>query len=218
MEQYTAVLSVRRKEDTDATYLDFFEALKNNGIFEHFEVGQITAPVYYFRHEIVDHICNHGLASIFNFSIAMEDITTPTMSVDELEAVMEKIVSSLAGARRLIIVDPYLYANSKDPVMVSSRFSKMVGWLGEALEEITTFTNGQSQSKHHLQSTVTSIRPTMRFIDRVQADLHDRFWIDPDTKQGIVFGTSLNGLGLKLALIDRLSHNDIESILCHLQP
>lgn len=218
MEQHPVVISVCGKPGTNATYVEFIEALHKEGFFDRFEVAQITLPVHYFRNEIVDYILEHGFASLFKFSIVMEDITTPGMEVDELEGVIEKFVRSLAGARRLIIVDPYLYGNNKDQAAVSSRFARMIGWLGEALEEITTFTNGCSKSKQNLQAAVTSARPSIRFDDRVQNDLHDRFWIDPDAKRGIVFGTSLNGLGLKLALVDRLTGDDVETILSHLQP
>jgi len=217
VEQHPVVISVCGKPGTDATYIEFVEALHKEGFFERFEVAQIALPVHYFRHEIAEHIRDHGLASLFKFSIVMEDITTPGMEVDELEGVIEKFVRSLAGARRLIIVDPYLYGSSKDPASVSSRFGKMIGWLGDELEEIITYTNGQSQGKQQLQLAVTSARSSVSFDDRVQTDLHDRFWIDPDEKRGIVFGTSLNGLGLKLALVDRLSSDDVETILSHLQ-
>jgi len=216
MEQHPVVISVCGKSGTDATYVEFIERLHKDGFFDRFEVAQIPLPVHYFRNEIVEHFLEHGLASIFKFSIVMEDITTPGMGVDELEGVIEKFVRSLAGARRLIIVDPYLYGSSKDLAAVSNRFAKMIGWLGGELEEITTFTNGQSQGKHQLQLAVTSARAVVRFDDRVQTDLHDRFWIDPDERRGIVFGTSLNGLGLKLALVDRLCGDDVETILSHL--
>lgn len=218
MEQHPVVISVCGKPGTDATYIEFVEALHKAGVFERFEVAQIALPVHHFRHEIAEYIRDHGLASLFKFSIVMEDITTPGMEVDELEGLIEKFVRFLAGARRLIIVDPYLYASSKDLASVSSRFGKMIGWLGNELEEIITYTNGQSQVKHQLQLAVTSAQASVRFDDRVQNDLHDRFWIDPDAKRGIVFGTSLNGLGLKLALVDRLSDDDVEIVLGHLQP
>lgn len=217
MEQHPVVISVCGKPDTDATYIEFVEALHKEGFFERFEVAQIASPVHYFRHEIAEHIRDHGLASLFKFSIVMEDITTPGMEVDELEGVIEKFVRSLAGARRLIIVDPYLYGSSKYPASVSSRFGKMIGWLGDELEKIVTYTNGQTQGKHQLQLAVTSARASVSFDDHVQTDLHDRFWIDPDEKRGIVFGTSLNGLGLKLALVDRLCREDVDAVLNHLQ-
>ena len=167
MEQHPVVISVCGKPGTDATYIEFVEALHREGFFERFEVAQIPLPVHYFRNEIVEYIRDNGLASLFKFSIIMEDITTPGMEVDELEGVIEKFVRSLAGARRLIIVDPYLYGSSKDPASVSSRFAKMIGWLDDELEEIITYTNGQSQGKQQLQLAVTSARASVSFDDRV---------------------------------------------------
>ncbi|WP_142803804.1 hypothetical protein [Tepidiphilus sp. J10] len=114
MQKDSVVISVSGKPGTGATYRDFQEALRKMGLFEYFEVAQIALPVHYFRHEIADYIYEHGLTSLFITSFAMEDITTPRMNVDELEKVIEKFVRSLAGARRLIIVDPYLYGNSND--------------------------------------------------------------------------------------------------------
>jgi len=121
MEQYPVVISVCGKPGTDATYVEFVEALHKKGFFDRFEVTQIALPVHHFRNEIVEHIREHGLASLFKFSIVMEDITTPGMEVDELEGVIEKFVRSLAGARRMIVVDPYLYGSSKDPALVSGQ-------------------------------------------------------------------------------------------------
>ena len=98
MEQHPVVISVCGKPGTDATYIEFVEALHREGFFERFEVAQIPLPVHYFRNEIVEYIRDNGLASLFKFSIIMEDITTPGMEVDELEGVIEKFVRSLAGA------------------------------------------------------------------------------------------------------------------------
>lgn len=41
-------------------------------------------------------------------------------------------------------------------------------------------------------------------------DFHDCFWI---TKDGIVFGTSLNGIGRKLCYSDAITRNDAKDIL-----
>lgn len=144
-------------------------------------------------------------------------ILKPVMAGNEIDSKIEKYVRVLEGARCLIIIDPYLYASSKDLVSVSNRFAKMISWVGDGLEEIITYTNGKSQGKQQMQSAVISIRPTVRFVDYVQTDLHDRFWIDPQTKRGIVFGTSLNGLGLRLAIVKRLSEKDVESVLNYLR-
>lgn len=68
MEQHPVVISVCGKPGTDATYIEFVEALHKKGFFDRFEVAQITLPVHYFRNEIVDYIQEHGLASLFKFS------------------------------------------------------------------------------------------------------------------------------------------------------
>jgi len=65
MDQHPVVLAVRGKSGTDATYVEFIEAH------------------HYFRHESAEHILEHGLTSIFKFAFVMEDISTPTMEVDE---------------------------------------------------------------------------------------------------------------------------------------
>jgi hypothetical protein len=47
-------------------------------------------------------------------------------------------------------------------------------------------------------------------------DFHDRFWIVKDTFDGLVFGTSLNGIGRKLCYYDAISREDAKVVLDYL--
>ena len=43
-------------------------------------------------------------------------------------------------------------------------------------------------------------------------DFHDRFWI-ADRKKGFYTGTSINGIGKRISLINLLSEEDVEIII-----
>jgi len=99
---------------TGNTYQEFIEKMHEIGIFEKFEIYQLAAPIYEFREEFLNHISEHGLSSLYNFSIVMEDITSPSMSVDEIKDVFFKFIEKLGEAKNIIIIDPYFYASSNN--------------------------------------------------------------------------------------------------------
>lgn len=209
------VLSVTTKDDGKIDFEEFLEVVK--AVNNRFKFSLINAPEYHFRDEIVEYIVTNGLASFYEQSLILESVLAPSTPVNELDKVLKKFVETLQGASRLIIVDPYLYASRNDVSQVSTRFAKMIGWIGSNLTEIKTFTNGNNFSKGDLQSAVKGGNATIAFDDFTCGDLHDRFWIDPDANQGVVFGTSLNGLGKKLVLVDKLQEDDVTDILDYLK-
>ena len=196
---------------TGNTYQEFIEKMHEIGIFEKFKIYQLTAPVYEFREEFLNHISEHGLSSLYNFSISMEDITTPSMSVDEIKEVFFKFVEKLDGAKNIIIIDPYFYASSNNSAI--SIFREALSLISGKLEAIHFVTNGRNNDRKSLiHNVVRSIKNSISINDIVTDKFHDRFWINPEDRKGVVVGTSLNGIGRKIALIDALNENDVEEI------
>ncbi|OOE39103.1 hypothetical protein BZG06_15875, partial [Salinivibrio kushneri] len=53
--------------------------------------------------------------------------------------------------------------------------------------------------------------------DIITNDFHDRFWINPVNQKGLIVGTSINGIGKKISLVDKLQDQDVEVILNELK-
>lgn len=202
------IIEVILKND-NMNYTDFSKKLKEANISENFGISQITLPAYYFRQEFLDHITEHGLSSLFNFTFSMEDITSPSMLIDEIEVVISKFLASLKGAKRLLIIDPYFFAKSTK-IDVSALFSRLLMQISSDLEEICFITNGKKNDEKN--KILADLDKKIKVYNVTTDEFHDRYWIDPDNNKGILMGTSLNGLGNKISLIDHLKERDIIEI------
>jgi hypothetical protein len=119
-------------------------------------------------------------------------------------------IRKLKGAKNLLIIDPYFY--STDPGCVDL-FGRMIAEIADKLESVTFITNGRADNKKAaMHEVLKKVTPTIRIGDVITDRFHDRFWIDAENKNGIVMGTSLNGIGKKIALIDQLSSSDVGEI------
>lgn len=206
------IYTVKPKDDS-VSFEDFFERLHQSGLLNDFEFHQIPLPVYSFREEFLDHIAKNGLSSLFNFTFVMEDITSPSMTINDIEKVIAKFLTNLNGAKKLVVIDPYFYSKSKISD-ISILFKNLLAGISSDLQEIVFISNGRStDTKTDIHSAVSSIDSKISIKDFSTDEFHDRYWIDPDNNVGIVMGTSLNGLGKKIALIDKLSSEDVEEIV-----
>ncbi|MCH8686089.1 hypothetical protein [Pedomonas mirosovicensis] len=192
---------------------DFVVLLHQSELFEHFEFHQISHPMLYFRDEIAEYITQHGLASLYKYSTLTEDVTSPSLSVDDIEKLVAKFVTLLNGAKRILIIDPYFYASSSS-VNVADLFKNLLGHASSELEEVIFVTNGKKvDARADIHAAVKALVPDCEITEFVTDDFHDRYWIDPDSDKGFVMGTSLNGLGRKVALVDRLQGSDVVDIV-----
>ncbi len=202
------ILEVTPKSD-EVTYIEFIEKMHEIGIFEKFNIFQITSPVYSFRNEFLEHIIEHGFSSLFEFQIIMEDITSPSMSINDIEKVIIAFIGKLQGAKKLIIIDPYFFSKSSK-VDVAQLFLRLLNQVSGDLKEICFITNGR---KNEAKSDILSVIDRAIKVHLVTTDeFHDRYWIDPDANKGIVMGTSLNGIINKISLIDNIRTDDVVEI------
>ncbi|OUD14322.1 hypothetical protein [Thioflexithrix psekupsensis] len=205
----TAVIKVTPKSGEVDFINDFVEKMSKMGIREKFDICPILSPVHEFRHEFLDYIAEHGLSRLFKFDIVMEDITSRSMPIDEIEEVVTKFVKKLQGAKKLIIIDPYFFAKSTR-IDVGQLFSRLLSQVSSDLEEICFITNGR---KNEAKTDILAVIDRRVEVHYVTTDeFHDRYWIDPITNKGIIMGTSLNGLGNKICLIDCLREEDVAKI------
>lgn len=78
------------------------------------------------------------------------------------------------------------------------------------------YANSISRDAQLIESTVTNdlINKNIRItVDNAALDYHDRFWINKDKREGVVFGTSLNSMTTNLFYYDVLSKADVNEIL-----
>ena len=108
--------------------------------------------------------------------------------------------------KELIIVDPYLLKDWRDEYcdMVSSVINNA---KAESVIIMTENRNCTIQSCDKIRERV-NCRIEIRYTD----DFHDRFWIS-GRKKGFYTGTSFNGIGNKISLINLLSENDVAEIV-----
>lgn len=197
-------------KSANVSYDDFIVKLHAVGIFNDFNIAQISLPVYTFREEILEHIATNGLSSLFNFTIVQEDILSPSMHINQISTVVRKFTQNLSQCNKLVIIDPYFFAKSQNND-AATIFREILSDFSSNLKEIHFITNGLKEvAKNDVLSVIDS---SINLVFTTTGEFHDRFWIDPENNKGIIMGTSLNGLGKKIALIDLLKSNDVEEIL-----
>lgn len=172
----------------------------------------INTPILEFRNHFLDYISSYGFSAFCRQTKIQEDIVSPSISTNEIENIVIKFFSLLNGAQRVLIIDPYLYANNRlDCTFVKRIFQS----FSSNLREVFITTNGKKMSaKDKIMSTIESLNKNIKIYNLVTDIIHDRFWINLDNNSGIIVGTSLNGIGKSLLLIDKIySEDDVKNII-----
>lgn len=191
---------------------DFFIALSTHrDISQNFGYTRFDVTTDEFcRAFLRDYIAREGVSSLFKFSLACDAVMHKGIHVDEIEKVMLRFMQRLQGVRNLLIIDGYFYADGPNCVTL---FERMISAIGGCLETVTFLTYGRkNQNKSAMHEALRKSAPAAKIIDIVTDDFHDRYWIDIDNDKGVLMGTSLNGIGKKFALIDKLSNTDAKEI------
>ncbi|MDD2814962.1 MAG: hypothetical protein PHP00_04395 [Thiotrichaceae bacterium] len=185
---------------------DFREVMKKHTEFSDFDLDKIAKPVCHFRHEFLEYVSTHGFSSLYDeTTLFLEDLTSPSMTINEVELVVKRFTGRLQDCENLFIIDPYFFASSDNAV--KNIFEGLLDTLSNKLKCIYFFTNSNDKGKSNILSVCNSRQIPHYEIET--NEFHDRFWIDPDNCLGIVMGTSLNGIGKKIALIDKLQQQDV---------
>lgn len=153
---------------------------------------------------------HHEDDKTFNF------ILSSSMQYTEIEKHVLKYMAKLKGVKTLVIFDIYIFGNSTGVHQSVNLFSTIIQSISSKLEKVVFVTLNKKKFRktaNSFKKAIEIINPHIE-IDIIHSDVvHDRYWIDIDSKKGIIMGTSLNGIGKKLCLIDKLSKNDVSSIL-----
>lgn len=108
----------------------------------------------------------------------------------------------------LIIIDPYFFNSDEDSYcnLLSSILTN------SNASSITVITN--TSSGHYKSTCLNKIQKKLNINIKIENDkeYHDRFWI-ANRKKGFLTGTSLNGIGKRITLINELDDSDTSDII-----
>lgn len=110
----------------------------------------------------------------------------------------------------MIIIDPYLFYSEQDDYC---------GLLASIIKHSKAKTIiAITDKKNCKESSVEKIRSKSgKTIDiKYSSDIHDRFWIANRSK-GFYTGTSFNGVGKRISLINMIPDNDVVEIIRELR-
>lgn len=142
-----------------------------------------------------------------NAKYLTEEVLWKNMTNDEkVNKFLEYLIKINSENNELIVVDPYIFSCKENNYceMLSSIFNRS---KAKKIVIVTDKKNYQKKSFNKI-SNKTNIPISVKY----SKDYHDRFWI-ANRKKGFYTGTSLNGVGRKISLINFLSYDDITVII-----
>ena len=142
-----------------------------------------------------------------NLEYLTEAVLWKNMTTEEKSSIfVEKLQSINSKNSELIIIDPYLfYKEDKDYCNLLAKVIKK----SEA-KNIIVITDEKNYSKtcFDLIKEASGYQIDIKF----NSDLHDRFWIS-DRKEAFYTGTSFNGIGKKISLMNDVNYSDLKEII-----
>jgi len=187
----------------------FFERFDESELSQDFGVYRLSLDAL--RSHIQQHIIEHGLSSLFYNHLTCDAIMHPGFRTDEIEAIVLGIMSKLEGVRHLLIIDAFFYDDKPDCLHL---LEKIVRSMSSKLEKVTIITHGKRVSmRPEMHNVFSTVVPGIQINDVIAEDFHDRYWIDVENVKGVMVGTSLNGIGKKVAMIDHANFADTREIV-----
>lgn len=162
---------------------------------------------------ILKRIANEKVNNIFsehmkknNFQYLQEEVLWKNMTQEEKIQKFSKWLAKIESVgKELIIVDPYLLKSTeKDYCDMLAEIINMAN--ASKIIIVTDKKNYKQESKKKIFKNYSN------FKIEYSSDFHDRFWIS-GRKKGFYTGTSFNGVGKRISLINELSSCDIKEIV-----
>jgi len=184
-----------------------------------FDVSEVPSVMREYKDEIVDFLLEHGLNSLINSEVILEEVVAKGAAQNQIINVMHKYLDKIGIDTELIIIDPYFLSSTNDSTytqtidMVLARYISVI----DDLIFITNPNKVDHSIKNTIRNNLISRKSTLNIQFKTSTDYHDRFWISNQRTSGILTGTSINGYGKKYALIDRLKKVDVSKIINSLQ-
>lgn len=151
--------------------------------------------------EVID---TSGCNEYFTEEVLLDNISDDDI-VNKFNCYLEQIKSEGAD---LVIIDPYILSKS-DLNYTNTLINILKKAKAKKYTIITNQENVNYISKNNIQKEIPNIE--IIFAKKI----HDRFWIC-NRKTGFYIGTSLNGIGRKLTLINLLKESEVTDIVSYL--
>jgi hypothetical protein len=168
-----------------------------------------------FRDEVLAGITHDGLSNLLRRQLLLEDFVQLGQPQNFVETIMIKFLREVGVDGELIVVDPYFFAPTSEsdyPHLVES----IIRPFSQALSTIYIVTRPNKVNprlKQEIKNVIQNMNASIQLIHTTSSNYHDRFWISANRSKGILTGTSLNGLGKRYAIIDRLASSDVAEIV-----
>ncbi len=210
----TIYLKVVSKDENHSYPDDFLEKVDEFD-WGNYQVLKVDEPFGLQEHEIVDILLERGITALIEDNDSInEQLVRQNETTDKIVKFMHRFLDKVGIDNELIIVDPYFFPDNAPNDYVKL----MVDIISKYISSLTTLKVITKSSYNNAVKTIfktklTNLKPTLVIEHKHSNDFHDRFWISNNRKKGIITGTSLNGLGNKYALIDRLKITDVREIV-----
>ena len=134
---------------------------------------------------------------------------------ETLQSIALAELSKLKAENNTILVtDPYLFPYIRNPSEEQTYKTELVNLLVSLHAKKVIFCSKEKKNTVMFQSIETELQNKgiiLGFDQRLE-ECHDRFWYCPETQKGVMFGTSLNGIGKKICRIDELSDLEVKEL------
>jgi hypothetical protein len=161
-----------------------------------------------------------GVGNFLNLQPLLESVIPAGYTQPSIIAVLHKYLDKLAIDSELIIIDPFLFANTRITNYADFVTDVFRPYLPAVRSVIFITTDIQAKInatiKADIENKFRAVKPTLITRHSLTGDIHDRYIFSHSREKGVVLGTSLNGFGNKLALIDRLNTSDVLEIISEL--
>lgn len=204
----SSVIGVNNLKDGE-DISQFFKRFYESELSRDFGVYRLSLDAL--RPNIQQYVIEHGLSSLFYNYLACDAIMHPGFSTDEIETIVIGMISKLDGVKHLLIVDAFFYDDRPDCLVL---LEKIVRSISSKLEKVSLITQGKKASiRLAVHNVFSKVVANIQINDVVSDNFHDRYWIDFDSTKGVMVGTSLNGIGKKIAMIDYANSADSREIV-----
>ncbi|MEI6695640.1 MAG: hypothetical protein WCO13_06205 [Bacteroidota bacterium] len=175
--------------------------------------------------EIVDYIINEGFSEFVRIGTLNEDLIKAGDTDNKVTNVLIKYLDKIGLDSELIIIDSYFYApRPKNPnyiTVLTDTLKKFLPSITDiivvTLPDIPKRQLIDPRIKADIETSLKGINATLNITSLTSDNYHDRFWISNNREKGIIVGSSLNSLGNKYALVDRLNITDVREIISSLK-
>lgn len=145
--------------------------------------------------------------------ILLEEIMWRNMTNNEKIQKMLEYISKLGVVGKdLVIIDSYFFPEEgKYDNDYINLVTNVLSRAGVSSVKIVTHPQYNRRLYNIIRNNLSSVGLKLTLV--TSHEFHDRFWICPDVKQGFVLGTTLNGFGKKICLIQGLEYEDTEDLI-----